>query len=249
MPKIFRGHNIIGSIPQLASIPSTFNPATLAGIKLWLKADAITGLTDGQAVSSWIDSSGNGFNATQGNGSYQPIYKTNIKNGLPVVRFDGNDDFLATVNGAISDITNEITVFAITATSVRVNFTFVGVSDDGANRIGTHTPWTDGTLYWDFGNLNGGGRCSGAWGGTNGVFYQWTYLAGGNNMKVKKNKVELLNLGSSSSYNASGKTLQIGGTSGAFMQGDIAELIFYKRRLTIDEIALVENYLSTKYNI
>lgn len=249
MGRLFRSHLILGSIPQLPSLPSAFNPASIAGIKLHLKADAIAGLTDGQAVSSWPDSSGNGFNATQGSGSYQPIYKTNIKNGMPIVRFDGADDYLGVVNGAISDITSECTIFAVTATSVRTNFTFVAIPDDGANRLGTHTPWTDGTLYWDYGNLSAGGRCSGAWGGTNGVFYQWTYLTGGSNMKVKKNKTELLNLGSSSSFNASGKTLQIGGGSGVFVQGDIAELIFYKRRLTIDEIASVENYLSTKYNI
>lgn len=31
------------------------------GLKLWLKADAITGLADGANVGTWVDSSGNGL--------------------------------------------------------------------------------------------------------------------------------------------------------------------------------------------
>lgn len=43
-------------------------------------------LNDGDPVSTWPDSSGNGHNATQ-TGSARPIFKTNILNGKPVVRF------------------------------------------------------------------------------------------------------------------------------------------------------------------
>jgi hypothetical protein len=45
-----------------------------------------TGLSDGDPVSSWTDSSGNGHTAAQ-TGSARPIFKTNILNGKPVVRF------------------------------------------------------------------------------------------------------------------------------------------------------------------
>ena len=54
---------------------------------LWLKADAIQGLADGQTVNTWTDSSGNGNSPTTTVGT--PIYKTNIVNGKPVVRFAG----------------------------------------------------------------------------------------------------------------------------------------------------------------
>ena len=58
-------------------------------IKLWLKADAITGLSDGAAVATWPDSSGLTNNATQPSAPYQPQFVTNGVNGLPVMRFDG----------------------------------------------------------------------------------------------------------------------------------------------------------------
>ncbi len=70
---------------------TTFSPSDLANLALWLKADALA-LNDGDAVSTWTDSSGNSRHATQtGASTLMPTYKTNIINGKPVVRFDGGD--------------------------------------------------------------------------------------------------------------------------------------------------------------
>lgn len=66
-----------------------------AGLKLWLMADAIGGLADGASIQTWNDGSGQGNDLTQATSGKRPLYKTNIVNGLPVVRFDGIDDFLA----------------------------------------------------------------------------------------------------------------------------------------------------------
>ncbi len=73
----------------------SFNPASIAGLQWWLKADSLS-LNDADPVASWSDSSGNGYTASQGIGANQPIYKTNILNGLPIVRFDGTNDKLTT---------------------------------------------------------------------------------------------------------------------------------------------------------
>lgn len=55
-------------------------------------ADAITGLSDGNAVAArFIDQVGGSNAMGNATGANQPIYKTNIKNGLPVVRFDTTD--------------------------------------------------------------------------------------------------------------------------------------------------------------
>jgi hypothetical protein len=50
-------------------------------------ASNITGLADGAAVASWPDSGLSGQAAVQATGANQPIYKTNVVNGKPVVRF------------------------------------------------------------------------------------------------------------------------------------------------------------------
>lgn len=66
-----------------------WTPAFLGSaiLGLWLRADTITGVSDGGALASWSDESGNGNHATQGTGANQPIYRTNQLNGLPGVDF------------------------------------------------------------------------------------------------------------------------------------------------------------------
>lgn len=72
----------------------SFAPTDIAGIQLWHKADAITGLADGDPITSWPDSSGRGRTSQAGSGTTRPLYKTAILGGLPVARFDGSNDFL-----------------------------------------------------------------------------------------------------------------------------------------------------------
>src|SRR5689334_2613148 len=70
-----------------------WRPEDLGIVVQHFDASALTGLTDGQAVDSWPDSSGNGYTASAANAGSctggSPVYKTAIQNGLPVVRFSG----------------------------------------------------------------------------------------------------------------------------------------------------------------
>ena len=77
---------------------SAFLPTDITGLQLWLKADAITGLIDGDPVTTWPDGSGLANNATQSTVAKKPTFKTAIQNGLPVVRFDGVDDSMSLPN-------------------------------------------------------------------------------------------------------------------------------------------------------
>jgi hypothetical protein len=51
-------------------------------------------VSNGSTISQWNDFSGGAQHITQSNSSLRPIYRTNIKNGLPVVDFDGVNDAL-----------------------------------------------------------------------------------------------------------------------------------------------------------
>jgi hypothetical protein len=88
-------------------------PTDYANLELWLDADQITGLVDGNAVSPWTDQSGNGFDASNGTAGSRPLYKTNIINGLPTVLFDGSDDFLTLASAANLDLTADFSVFVV----------------------------------------------------------------------------------------------------------------------------------------
>jgi hypothetical protein len=64
-----------------------FSPDDITGLILWLEADAITALSDGDPVTTWEDASGENNDASQATGSNKPLYQTNEINGLPAVQF------------------------------------------------------------------------------------------------------------------------------------------------------------------
>ena len=79
---------------------------------LWLDAsDASTITLNGSTVSQWSDKSGNNRNFTQATAASQPGYSTGALNNLPILTFDGVDDFLD--GGNILPATDGITAFII----------------------------------------------------------------------------------------------------------------------------------------
>lgn len=97
----------------VAGSASSFDPSSIAGLFLWLKADAITGKVDGDAVTAWADSSSAGNNTT----SPELTYLTDEVNGNPAVRF--------------TDITNTNKSYAVTPSiTAKANWTFFAVVKD-----------------------------------------------------------------------------------------------------------------------
>lgn len=73
------------------------DPVPLRGrLVLWLKADSVEKMGDGDAVAVWPDSSRNGLDPFQDEAGKRPVWKAKAVNGLPAVRFDGIDDHLRT---------------------------------------------------------------------------------------------------------------------------------------------------------
>jgi hypothetical protein len=97
MPAPIRRRRLLGG--------GVIQPASLPGLQLWLKADAITGLSDGAGVSSWVDSSGLGRNAVQVTGADQPLYKVNQLHGLPGVVSSGSPKYLSVSSLPLSTFT------------------------------------------------------------------------------------------------------------------------------------------------
>jgi hypothetical protein len=92
------------------------------GATLVLDSRYITGLSDGNAIGSWPDKSGNGYDPTQATAAAKPTYKTAIQGGNPVARFDGGDSLykdqnLSTVNAltvlAVCSFTNNTTRYTV----------------------------------------------------------------------------------------------------------------------------------------
>jgi predicted alpha-1,6-mannanase (GH76 family) len=65
--------------------------ATPAGMVAWFRADMLTNLTDGAAVSVWPDATGNGYDAVQSVAPNQPVFIASAINGRPAVRFNSTN--------------------------------------------------------------------------------------------------------------------------------------------------------------
>jgi len=68
------------------------SPLDLPNLKLYLSATRMPQYADGTAIPSFLDYSGNNYNATQGSGTLQPTFQTNEFGANAGIKFDGVDD-------------------------------------------------------------------------------------------------------------------------------------------------------------
>lgn len=91
-------------------------PSAIGGLQLWLKADSIVSLNDGDPVDTWEDSSPNGNDATA---TLRPTFKENVIGSKPGLLFDGVDDFMeVAANGGMQSA--NYTIFAVIKTGASV---------------------------------------------------------------------------------------------------------------------------------
>lgn len=219
-----------------------FVPTDIAGCLLWLAGDKITGLSDGDPVSSWVDSSGNGNNAVQASGGLQPSYQTNELNSLPIVRFGTSG---ATNLVSLFTITNR-TVFIVNLQGSPAGGQNDGLCDDATTNAGAlfFRQSTNGSLIGFF--------AGGAISATIGSPLAWhTFCLA---CPSTGTGADLLVDGSSVGTGAVGAPatngLNIGSrVSGApfYWTGDIAEIIAYNSVLSSPDIATVQAYINAKY--
>lgn len=226
-----------------------FQPSDISGLKLWLKADAITGLVDGNSVTTWNDSSGLGNNATQSTAANKPTYKTNIIGGYPVVRFDGSNDFLTTPSISIGVFTAFAVFKATTSSPVYEQgistgsasgfHLWTGITTMRVNKSGTSTAknhpsgatWaTDGVWRMTSQTYNG----------THASFLLWV-----NGSSVSLSDVTVASPGTAAVNNPVYLGMRGGSTNA--LNGDLAEIIIYDSSLSTADRQSVEAYLNQKY--
>lgn len=209
---------------------------------LWLKADAITGLSNGAAVSSWADASGNGANGVQNTAASRPVFTSSNSNfnNKPTVTLDGTNDFisLSALNHAASNYS-----FFLVHRSSSFNSQILFETQTGPLSLfyrgsGTDKAYHDGAKKGSSINTTG----------TTLILYE---LSSPNNSRIFINGSQSQsNLGYTqraiSAQSALGSTYD--GTS-EFYGGDIAEGIIYNTTLNTVQRVLVENYLGAKYGL
>lgn len=216
-----------------------FTPLDIAGLQLWLDASAITGLSDTDPIATWIDSSGNGYDATQATSGLRPLYNTNILNGLPVVNCVSGGRRMATTSISHGIGTGD---FFVSSVVKAVAGTY-------------HAIWANGSFSPAF-YING--LRPAFYFGADQVFFNsnlsadsWYVISGGREAGVLKAWVdgvlasETYSVGTSIS-NAASQIADDG--SGSALASSIAELVFAATSPTADR-ASTEDYLGVKYGI
>ena len=253
----------LAALARAAQVAPTA-PDTLSQLQIWLKADAITGFSGGQALTTWPDSSGKGRN--QVGGAAQPRYQTGLVNGLPAVRFTGSSSQFST--GAAFSFQN-LTYFLVVDVNNQTT-DFVGVSSfypsganndhDNANGLTFSTTAADGFMHV----LRMGGLGSSTASPLTalvplGSDIQIIVLTMKLGPSVGTGAVYRNGTGSgTSSYQDTGIVAPLGlvlgarwitGAASTFGTNDIAEVIAYDRALSEAERQGVECHLSQKYAI
>jgi hypothetical protein len=218
------------------------SPTDVTNLQAWYKADSITPVADSTPITTWADSSGNGFTASAGGGT--PVYLNNAVNGLPTLNAGGGEWY--TVN--VPSDPSACTMFMVYNPLI-----------NGANVHAFFGSTNDGGLEWRTNE------------GVPELIKQFQAVIGSGTTGVTTAawRIQTVSFTNTSNYafylngtaNGSGThsvTLATGGTSKIIRgslsgpepyAGNFAELIIYNRVLTTGERATVHTYLQDKYAI
>ena len=229
------------------------------GLQLWLKADAITGLSDNDPVSVWPDSSPNGNDAVQSNVADQPLWSaaTTVFGFMPTLTFTGEYSYNAGDGFTTTNVVpggDDLTVFV--ALDVTVNNGERGILRDFDNTNGgfflldsknaNEDIYTFGTRTATPGNIQvlGGSTLPGE--GVNIM----TLLADGTNNSIFVDGVFESSTANAVPVGTSLEVLKIAkGFGDMDFFGSIAEILIYNRALNDVEMNQVGFYLEDKYSL
>lgn len=234
------GAGSVEAVLDIERLALGWSPANLTAIKLWYDASAIIGLSDGQAVSQWDDLSTGGEHLTQATGANQPIYKTAIVNGLPVVRFDGSNDTMAESGYTMAG--GAISVFIVlnrTGTPGAAAKTAFGSTTSDNSSLGR-----DVSANWQAVLAVTAGIADGADGAT---FVLLELIMATGTATLWKNGTSI----GSAASNWVNSALKVGDrvSAGQYWPGDIAEIVLCETQLGTTERQEAEAYFRAKYNL
>lgn len=236
------------AVPLLASevTGSIFNPLSVSGCLVWLRADTLV-LNNNDPVGSWPDSSPTGNTFEQATAGNKPLFKTNIINGLPTVLFDGVDDWMQQTAGP-ANIVQPLTGFVVSQptlnTASQKNYaTMLHTTQAGLFMVAKITTSFWGTFTTGTGDLSSTNALTS---GSNYLLENTattssTFLYQRGSQVATRAETEV---GSGGGRSAIGKDIVNANRQYA---GHIAEVIVYNTVLSSADRVNVENYLISKY--
>ncbi len=231
---------------------------------LWLKADGLSNLNDGDKVSVWPDNSGNGNNALQADINKQPDFRQNIFNGMPVLRFDGSGantgDRLIIKDADNLDNSGGISIICVIKPTNIDGIPRALLSKRAAYNVNDSYNqffYTSNLLYNDIaGPAN---RFNSHFAFSNDSLYIMELFFDGSKLVSERSSFyysgdfDAVSPANTTTIPNNASDLYLGKLGGAAdsstLGGDYAELIIYRAALLTAQRIIVENYLSSKYDI
>lgn len=229
-------------------VSQAFSPLSIAGLLVWLKADSISG-NDGDAIATWSDSSGNGFDATQVTGTKQPLLKKGVNgiNGKNVLRFDGSNDAMGNSTKTALG-TGDYHIFFLVKRNGGLSWrtAFASGNSAGSNTMISAQDAVDNIYVNPFGS--GTNVTDGAFTDATAILIEVKEVSG--TVSVKK-------YGGSETSGALVTSPDAGYVIGDYdpavtsqpFPGDIAELVIYPSVISGQNLTDLEAYFATKYGI
>ncbi len=238
---------------------------SLPNLVYWLDGKDINGdgssVADGALISTWVDKSPSGQNATLVGGTTAPYFDadafdtTNQCGGA--LRFGDGTRRQLSAPDVFGGTTGEMTTFIVTREINRRNHTVWSInagannatSNIAGSRILMHLPWGNGRGYFDFNGCCNGAttRVQGPYPAVGSISITTAQSSITNNNTYIRNNGALVDLNVHSSTSSTISGLNLGSLGGSWFDGHIAELIMYKEGLTPAQVAQVEEYLTNKW--
>jgi hypothetical protein len=217
------------------------SPLAIAGCNLWLRADAITGLREGDSISSWPDGSGQGSHAVQTTPSDQPAFGPNALSSHAAVQINGTDHYLELP--LANPLTDHTFIFVYSFTPSGTSSHFLMDVELGRLSLDAASPGTPSSIRWNDGNwkevgfaIPGPQVLTWLFSGTTGEVFR-------NGSSVGSATYDPTPLAGRVALGASDN-----GTS-SYFAGIISEVLYYHRALTAAERQQIEQHLSHRYSI
>lgn len=226
----------------------------------WFKSESLSSsYANGDPISSWSDSSGNGRDISQATSANQPLALASAVNGYMAADFDGTNDILSSASYTQSGDVVLSMVF-----SLDVNKNFNGIFQVNSNSSGTFNSgnaWATqivyNTGYYNLYSMNptysyfGNNQLTSTFLTANNYYILTQSLCSkGRHGKINGQPITVDAVGGATTSPPSATAYMFMGKTYAAMDGKIAEVVVYDAVDTdFSEVCWVEGYLADKYAI
>lgn len=220
----------------------------------WFDAADLSTISVATGVSEWRDKSGNGKHVSQSTGSLQPSLQQGFLNGLPVLQFDGSDDWLGcnTWSGTITS-QSSFAMFRLIAHSGYYGRVYTQTSSSAADQA--YVPcleWVGSAQYGSYISGTNPGDALSKIALSTGVWYLWSSIHDGAAIRNRTSKLDGGSAASTISIALSDLRIgdEINTNQTPSLNGYFCELLMFNNRtITTRERWLIEGYKAWKWGV